>query len=179
MKSSEAGLKKARLTATLQKDWLRKYTKTKNKTRGPKGHISCTWVQCATFLTDQQGGGAIFVYSSAWKTQTWDLASCQVSLNSFQRFQKEVKNVSANQPPGRPSCFCDRPKNTNLVEDFKILLPVKLHWILFSSFREEVENVSANQRPGWPSCVSDRPEKYKLGREHWDLASCQVSLKSV
>ena len=71
------------------------------------------------------------------------------------------------------------PKNTNLVEDIEILLPVKFRWIPFSGFREEVENVSANQRPGRPSCFSDRPEKHKLGRGHWDLASCQVSLNSV
>ena len=104
------------------------------KTRGPKGHISCTWVQCATFLAD------------------W---------------------------PGRPSCFPIGPKNTNLVEDVEILLPVKFRWIPFSSFRGEVENVSANQRPGRPSCFSNGPKKHKLGRGHWDLASCQVSLNSV
>ena len=71
------------------------------------------------------------------------------------------------------------PKNTNLVEDVEILLPVKFRWIPFSGFRGEVENVSANQRPGRPSCFSDRPEKHKLGRRRWDLASCQISLNSV
>ena len=71
------------------------------------------------------------------------------------------------------------PKNTNLVEDIEILLPVKFRWIPFSDFREVVENVSANQRPGRPSCFSDRPEKHQLGRGRWDLASCQVSLNSV
>ena len=71
------------------------------------------------------------------------------------------------------------PQNTNLVEDVKIFLPVKLCWIPLTGFREEVKNVSANQRPGWPSCFSDRPDKHKLGRGHWDLASCQVSLNSV
>ena len=70
-------------------------------------------------------------------------------------------------------------KNTNLVEEVEILLPVKFHWIPFSGFRGEVENVSANQRPGRPSCFSDRPEKHKLCRGRWDLASCQVSLNSV
>ena len=40
------------------------------------------------------------------------------------------------------------PKNTNLVEDVEILLPVKFRLILFNSFRGEVENASANQRPG-------------------------------
>ena len=76
-------------------------------------------------------------------------------------------------------CFLIGPKNTNLVEDIEILLPVKFRWIRFNGFRGEVENVSANQRPGRPSCFSDRPEKHKLGRGHWDHASCQVSLNSI
>ena len=145
----------------------------------------------------------------------------------FSGIRGEVENVSANQRPGRPSCFSDRLekhklgrgrwdlalssfvefpsavseekskmsqpirgqgshlvfpiglKNTNLVEDVVILLPVKFLWIPFSGFRGEVENVSANQRPGRPSCFSDRLEKHKLGRGRWDLAFCQVSLNSV
>ena len=97
----------------------------------------------------------------------------------FSGFRGKVENVSANQRPGRPSCFSDRPENTNLVEDFEILLPVKFPSIPFSSYRGEVENVSANQRPGWPSCFSDRPKKHKLCRGCWDLVFCQVSLNSV
>ena len=71
------------------------------------------------------------------------------------------------------------PKNTNLVEDVEILLPIKFRWIPISGFRGEVENVSANQRPGRPSCFSDWPEKHKLRRGRWDLASCKVSSNSV
>ena len=71
------------------------------------------------------------------------------------------------------------PKNTNLVEDVEILLPVKFRRIPISGFRGEVDNVSANQRPGRPFCFSDRPKNHKLGRGRWDLASCQVSLNSV
>ena len=56
------------------------------------------------------------------------------------------------------------PKNTNLVEDIEILLPVKFCSIPFSGFRGEVENVSANQRLRRPPCFSDRPEKHKLDR---------------
>ena len=101
----------------------------------------------------------------------------------FSSFREEVENVSANQR--RSSCwgghlvFPISPKNTNLVEDVEILLPVKFRWIPFSGFFREVENVSANQRPGRPSCFSDRLEKHKLGRGRWDLASCQVSLNCV
>ena len=53
-------------------------------------------------------------------------------------------------------------KNTNLVEGFEILLPVKFHWIPFSGFRGEVQNFSANQRPGQPFCFSDQPENTNL-----------------
>ena len=56
------------------------------------------------------------------------------------------------------------PKNTNLVEDVEIMLPVKFHLIPFSGFRGEFENVSANQRPGRHLVFSDRPKKHKLGR---------------
>ena len=57
-------------------------------------------------------------------------------------------------------------KNTNLVEDIEILLPVKFCEILCSGCRGDAENVSANQRPWQPSCFSDRPEKHKHGRGH-------------
>ena len=98
----------------------------------------------------------------------------------FSGFRGEVENVSANQRPGRPSCFFQIGlKNTNLVEGIESLLPVKFPWIRFSGFFREVKNVSANQRPGWPFCFSNRPEKHKLGRGCWDLASYQVSLNSV
>ena len=110
------------------------------------------------------------------------LRSC--FLSSFDEFRSAVSEEKSkmSQPirgQGGHLVFPIGPKNTNLVEDVEILLPVKFPWIPLSGFRGEVENVSANQRPGRPSCFSDRPEKHKLGRRHWDLASCQVSLNSV
>ena len=112
----------------------------------------------------------------------WDLASCQVLLNSVRRLQKWRSRKCLSQSEARATIlvfFSISPKNTKLVEDIEILLPVKFRWIKFSGFKEEVENVSANQRPGWPSRFSERPEKHRLGRGHWDLAPCQVSMNSV
>ena len=63
--------------------------------------------------------------------------------------------------PGR-SCFSDRSKITNLVEDVEILLPVKFRWIPFSGCREEVENVSANHRQGQPSFFPIDPKNKNL-----------------
>ena len=106
-----------------------------------------------------------------------DLAFCQVLLNFVQRFQRRSRKcLGQSETRAAILFFPNSPKNTNLVEDVEILLPVKFRWI---PFRGEVENVSANQRSGRPSCFSDRPEKHKLGRGRWDLASCHVSLNSV
>ena len=110
----------------------------------------------------------------------WDLASCQVSLNSVHRLQRRSRKC-LRQSEARAAIlfFPIGPKNTNLVEGVEILLPLKFRWIPFSGFRGEVENVSANQRPGRPFCFSDRPEKHKLGRGRWYLASSQVLVNSV
>ena len=105
----------------------------------------------------------------------WSLSSCQVSLNSGQRFQRRSRKcLSQSEARAAILFFRSARKNTNLVEDVEILLPVKFRWIPLSGFRVEVENVSANQRPGRTSCFTDRPEKHKLGRGHWDLASGRV-----
>ena len=80
--------------------------------------------------------------------------------------------------PERQSCFPIGLKNTNLVEDIKLLLPVKFCWFPFSSVRE-VENVTANQRPERPFYFSGRSEKNKLGKWTWNLSACQDSLNSV
>ena len=110
----------------------------------------------------------------------WDLASHEVSLNSVQRFKRRSRKcLSQSRGQGGHLVFPIGPKNTNLVEDVEILLPVKFRWIPLSGFRGEVENVSSNQRPGQLSCFSDRPEEHKLGRGRWDLASHEVSLNSV
>ena len=97
-------------------------------------------------------------------------------------FRGEIENIAANQRPGWPSCFSDRPEKHKLgtvVQAIEILLPAKFRLISSSCFRGEVENVSANQRLRRSSCFSDRPEKLKLGSRPWDLASCQVPLNSV
>ena len=106
------------------------------------------------------------------------LRSC--FLSSFVEFRSEEKSKMSRPIRGQGGhlVFLISPKNTNLVENIEILLPVKFRWIPCNGFRGEVENVSANQRPGRPSCFSDRPKKHKLGRGRWDLASCQVLLNS-
>ena len=90
----------------------------------------------------------------------WDLASCQVSLNSVQR--RSRKCLGQSEEWAAILFFRSAQKTqTWCVEDAEILLPVKFRWIPFSGFRE-VKNVSANQRPGQPFCFSDGPKNTNL-----------------
>ena len=123
--------------------------------------------------------------AATWRHTVWRYSWWRHTKSEQEAQRATYRAPEYNVPPfwrigqGGHLVFPIGPKNTNLVEDVEILLPVKFRWIPFSGFRGEVENVSANQRPRRPSCFSDRPEKHKLGRGRWDLASCQVSLNSV
>ena len=110
-----------------------------------------------------------------------DLASflpCFVEYRSAVSKEKLKMPQQIIQVPGQPPCFSIGPKNTNFVEDVQILLPVKFRWIPFSGFRDEVENVSvlSQSEAGAASLFFRSARKTRLGRRHWDLASCQVSL---
>ena len=148
------------------------YPKTNKRPKGP--HIVHLSTMCHLFWGIGQGGHFCLLIGPKNTNSEEDveiLLPVKFRWIPFSGFRGEVENVSANQRPGRPSCFSDRPENTNLEEDVEILLPVKFGWIPFSGFRGEVENVSANQRPGRPSFFTNRPRKHKLGRGPWDLAS--------
>ena len=134
-------------------------------------HIVHLSTMCHLF--EESAKADIFVYWSARKTQTRKRMLRSCFLSSFVEFRSAVLEKMSQPIRGQGGhlVFPIGPKNTNLVEDVEILLPVKFRWIPFNGFRGEVENVSANQRPGRPSCFSDRPEKHKLGRGGWDLAS--------
>ena len=71
------------------------------------------------------------------------------------------------------------PKNTNLVEDVKILLPVKFRWIPFSGFRGKVKICLSQSEARAAILFFGSAQKHKLGRGRWELAFCQVSLNSV
>ena len=63
----------------------------------------------------------------------WVLAFCQVSSNSVQQLQGYQKCLSQSDAMG-PSLFSNQlPKNTNFVENFVSLLPLKFDQIPFGS----------------------------------------------
>ena len=93
-----------------------------------------------------QGGHLVFPIAPPPKKKLgrglWDLASCQVSLNSVQRFQRRSRKcLSQSEARAAILFFRSARKNTNLVEGVEILLSVKFRWIPFSGFRGEVDNM--------------------------------------
>ena len=85
----------------------------------------------------RQGGHLCLLNDEKYKLGRghWDLASRQVSLNSNQQFRGEDKLSQPIRGHGGHLVFPIRPKNTNLVEDVEILLPVKFCWISVQRFQ--------------------------------------------
>ena len=99
---------------------------TKVTTRGPKGHISCTWVQCATFLKNRPGQPSSFFSIGLKNTNLIEdviLLLVKFPWIPLSGLRGKVENVSANQRQGRPSCFSDRPEKHK---------PGRWHWDLRS-----------------------------------------------
>ena len=98
-------------------------------------------------LSQSDARAAILFFRSAEKHKLgrgcWDLASCMSSFVEFRSAVSEEKSKMSQPIRGHGGhlVFPIGPKNTNLVEDVEILLPVKFRWIPFSLFRGEVENV--------------------------------------
>ena len=85
------------------------------------------------FLTDWQGRP--FLFTRRPKNRKWELCFCM-----FVEFRSAVSDEKSkmSQPirgQGGHLVFPIGPKNTNLVEDVEILLPVKFRWIPFSGFK--------------------------------------------
>ena len=126
---------------------------------------------------------AIFVFWSARKHKLgrghWDLASCKVSLNSVQRFQRRSKNC-LSQSEARAAILFFRSARKHKLG--------RVHWDL-ASCQVSLNAVQRFQRRS-RKCLSQSEasaailffwsaQKHKLGRGRWDLASCQVLLNSV
>ena len=103
----------------------------------------------------------------------WVLSSCQILSNSVQRFPTRSRKCLSKyiRSQGGHLGFPIDPKNTNLLKDVEILLPVKCRQILISDFRGDVQNVSANQRTGRQLGFPIGLKKHKLGRGRWYLTS--------
>ena len=86
----------------------------KMNTRSPKGHISCTWVPCATFRRIGQGDRLVSDQPEKHKLGRgrWDLASCQVSLNPLQLLQRRNRKSISQSEAGATILFFRSARKT-------------------------------------------------------------------
>ena len=87
--------------------------------------------RCRKGLSQSEARTAILFFRSARKTQTWQRTLRSCFLSSFVKFHSAVSDEKSKmyQPirgQGGHLVFPIGPKNTNLVEDVEILLPVKV-----------------------------------------------------
>ena len=94
----------------------------------------------------------------------WDL--CLGQKIFFGQYRSKVILYLCQSETGVAILVFNPSKNTNMVDDDKILLPVKFLWIPLTDFRGEAELVSANQRPGGNlGFPTGQKKKHKLSRE--------------
>ena len=117
-------------------------------------------------LSQSETRAAILFFRSARKHKLvrghWDLASCQVSLNSIQRLQRRsLKCLNQSEAETAILCFGSARKTQTWLRTLRSSFLLSF-WILLRGFRGEVENASANQRPGMSSCFSIDPKTINL-----------------
>ena len=170
----------------MEEIWHKPLNAQKNPTRSPKGNKSYTWVQCANFFRNRRPGRLFLFTDRPEKYKLgrgrWDLASCQVSFNSIQRFQRRSKKCLSESEASAAIFFFRSARKTQTwsrtLRSFIIAsCQVWLNSILL--FHRRSRSCLNQSEARVAIFFSDRPEKHKLGRGRWDLASCQVWLNSI
>ena len=98
---------------------------------------------------------------------------------AFSGFRGEIENVSANQRPGQPSCFSDRPEKHKLGRGRWDLASCQVSLNSVQRFQRRSRKCLSQSEARAAILVFRSTPKHKLGRGRRDLASCQVSLNSV
>ena len=91
----------------------------------------------------------------------WDLASCQVSLNSIQRFQMRSRKCLSQSKTGAAILFSDRPEKHKLGRGRCDLASFQVSLNSVQRFQKRSKKYLSESEAGRPSCFSDRPEKHK------------------
>ena len=123
----------------------------------------------AAYLTDQPRRKFLFTHQPEKHKlgeRRWDLASCQVSLNSVQRFQRRSRKCLSQSEARAAILFFRSALKHKLGRGRVDLASCQVSLNSVQRFQRKVENVSANQRPGPPSCFS----------KYFDFTECVQTL---
>ena len=149
----------------------------------PKGpHIMHLSTMCHLF--EESAKVDIYVYWSARKKTKlgrgrWDLASCQVSLNSIQRFQRRSRKCISQSEARAAIFFSDRPEKHKLGRGCWDLASCQVLLKSVQWFQSRSRKCLSQSEARAAILFFRSARKHKLGRGRWDLASCQVLLNSV
>ena len=99
-----------------------------------------------------------------WVEYVLDLASCQLSFNSVNRFQRRNRKCIGQSVAGAVilSYQLAPQKNTNWVEDVEILLPVKFRWTSVQPYSEKSKISQPIRGRGGHLIFSDPPKNTNL-----------------
>ena len=152
------------------------------QTRGPKGHISCTWVQCATFLTDWPGRPSCF--SDQPKKHKlgrggWHLSSCQVSLQAVQLFQRWSRKCLRQSEARAAILFFRSARRNKLGRGRWDLASCQVSSNPVQRFQRRSRKCLSQSEARVAFLFIRSAPKTQLCRGPSDRASCQVSSNSV
>ena len=161
------------------------YQQYKNITRGPKGHISCTWVHCATFLRNWLGRQFLLTDRPEKYVELVEDVEILLPVKTrwilFGGFRGEVENVSTNQRPGRPSCFSDRHEKHKLGRGHWDLASYQVSWNSMQQIQRRSQKYLGQSETREAILFFGSARKHKLCRGCWDLCfwSCFVEFRSA
>ena len=89
----------------------------------------------------------------------------------FSGFRGAVENVSANQRPGRPSCFSDRPEKHKLGRGRWDLASCQVSLNSVQRFQRRSRKCLSQSEARAAIFFTDWSEKHKLGKGRWNFAS--------
>ena len=132
---------------------------------------------------ESEARAAIFVYWSSWKKNLVEKVEILLPVKfrsiPFSGFRGEVKNVSANQRPERPSCFPDQPEKHKIGGGRWDLASCQVSLNSIQWFQRKSQNCLSQSEARAAILFFQSARKHKHGRGRWDLASCQDSLNSI
>ena len=137
--------------------------------------VKFRWIRFSGFREENENVSAnqarAAIFFSDWPEKHklgrggWDLASCQVSLNSVHWFQRRSRKCLRQSEAGRPSCFSDRPEKHKLGRG---------RWDL-TSCQVSLNSVQRFQRRSW-KCESLRMDGRRRTDGRTDDGRCAMTI---
>ena len=109
----------------------------------------------------------------------WDLASCQISLNPVQQFQRRSQKCLSRSWAMAAICFTNRPEKHRLGKGRWDLASCQVSSNSVQRFQRRSRKCLSQSEAGAAILFFRSAQKHKLVRRRWNLDSCQVLWNSL